>query len=73
MGIQDLGFAGQLENFCREVPATPRPSNLNQMSNFEDFDKLWRYMPTKWLQERADGSKNGQGIGFEGPGVVGYG
>ena len=26
-------------------------------------------MPTKWLQERADGSKNGHGIGFEGPGV----
>ena len=27
-------------------------------------------MPTKWLQQRADGSKNGHGIGFEGPGVV---
>ena len=27
-------------------------------------------MPTKWFQERADGSKNGHGIGFEGPGVV---
>ena len=27
-------------------------------------------MPSKWLQERADGSKNGHGIGFEGPGVV---
>ena len=26
-------------------------------------------MPTKWLQERADGSKNGHRIGFEGPGV----
>ena len=26
-------------------------------------------MPTKWLQERADGSKNGHVIGFEGPGV----
>jgi hypothetical protein len=26
-------------------------------------------MPTKWLQERVDGSKNGHGIGFEGPGV----
>ena len=29
-------------------------------------------MPTKWLQERADGSKNGHGIGFEGPGVVSH-
>ena len=27
-------------------------------------------MPTKWLQEWADGSKNGHGIGFEGPGVA---
>ena len=26
-------------------------------------------MPTKWLQERGKGSKNGDGIGFEGPGV----
>ena len=26
-------------------------------------------MPTKWLQGRAYGSKNGHGIGFEGPGV----
>jgi hypothetical protein len=27
-------------------------------------------MPTKWLQERTNGSKNAPGIGFEGPGVV---
>ena len=27
-------------------------------------------MPTKWLQERHNGSKNDNGIGFEGPGVV---
>ena len=27
-------------------------------------------MPTKWLQERHNGSKNDTGIGFEGPGVV---
>jgi len=27
-------------------------------------------MPTKWLHERANGSKNEHGIGFEGPGVV---
>ena len=27
-------------------------------------------MPTKWLQERAKGSKNKHGIGFEGPGVA---
>ena len=26
-------------------------------------------MPTKWLQERTNGSKNAPGIGFEGPGV----
>ena len=26
-------------------------------------------MPTKWLQQRANGSKNEPGIGFEGPGV----
>ena len=26
-------------------------------------------MPTKWLQERPNGSKNVLGIGFEGPGV----
>ena len=26
-------------------------------------------MPTKWLQERGNGSKNEDGIGFEGPGV----
>jgi len=26
-------------------------------------------MPTKWLQERTNGSKNEPGIGFEGPGV----
>ena len=26
-------------------------------------------MPTKWLQERADGSKNGHGTGFERPSV----
>ena len=30
-------------------------------------------MPTKWLQERVNGSKNELGIGFEGPGVVGRG
>ena len=29
-------------------------------------------MPTKWLKERARGSKNEPGIGFEGPGVVCY-
>ena len=27
-------------------------------------------MPTKWLQERAKGSKNEHGIAFEEPGVV---
>jgi hypothetical protein len=27
-------------------------------------------MPTKWLQERPNGSKNDLGIGFDGPGVV---
>ena len=27
-------------------------------------------MPAKWLQERADGSKYGHGIVFEGPGVA---
>jgi hypothetical protein len=27
-------------------------------------------MPTKWLHERPDGSKNVLGIGFEGPGVA---
>jgi hypothetical protein len=27
-------------------------------------------MPTKWLQERVNGSKNEPGIGFEGPGVA---
>ena len=27
-------------------------------------------MPTKWLQERLNGSKNDPGRGFEGPGVV---
>ena len=27
-------------------------------------------MPTKWLQERAHGSKNEPGIGFEGSGVA---
>ena len=26
-------------------------------------------MPTKWLQERTNGSKNAPVIGFEGPGV----
>ena len=26
-------------------------------------------MPTKWLQERTNGSKNAPGIGFEGPGL----
>ena len=26
-------------------------------------------MPTKWLQEQHNGSKNDTGIGFEGPGV----
>ena len=26
-------------------------------------------MPTKWLQERTNGSKNEPVIGFEGPGV----
>ena len=26
-------------------------------------------MPTKWLLERHNGSKNDTGIGFEGPGV----
>ena len=26
-------------------------------------------MPTKWLQKRANGSKNESGIGVEGPGV----
>ena len=26
-------------------------------------------MPTKWLQERTNGSKKGLGIAFEGPGV----
>ena len=45
------------------------PSNLSQKSIFEDFDNFWRYMPTKWLQERPNGSKNVLGIGFEGPGV----
>ena len=28
-------------------------------------------MPTKWLRERTNGSKNGLGIAFEGCGVVG--
>ena len=37
---------------------------------FEDFDTFWRKMPTKWLQERTDGSKNAPGIGFEGPRAV---
>jgi hypothetical protein len=50
--------------------STPGPSNLNQKSVFEDFDNCWRQMPTKWLQERHNGSKNDTGIGFEGPGVV---
>ena len=27
-------------------------------------------MPTKWLQELTNGSKNAPGIGFEGPGVA---
>ena len=48
---------------------TPGASNLNQKSIFEDFDNFWRYMPIKWLSERANGSKNEPGIGFENPGV----
>ena len=29
---------------------------------FPEFVNVWRYMPTKWLQERLNGSKNGSGI-----------
>ena len=42
----------------------------HQKSIFEDFDIFWREMPTQWLQERANGSKNEPRIGFEGPGVA---
>ena len=35
---------------------------LNQKSFLEDFVNFWRYMPTKWLQQRAKGSKNGHEI-----------
>jgi len=29
---------------------------------FRDLVNFWRYMPTKWLQERAKGSKNEHGM-----------
>ena len=47
-----------------------RPFEPQSKVILEDFVSFWRLMPTKWFQERADGSKNELGIGFEGPGVV---
>jgi len=47
--------------------STQGPSNLNQKSLFEDFVNFWRYMPTKQLQQRGNGSKHEDGIFLEGP------
>jgi len=50
------------------LSAKPRQSLRTSIKGqFEDFDKFWRCMPTKWLQERGNGSKNEVGITLEGP------
>ena len=35
---------------------------VSQSQFFRDLVNFWRLMPTKWLQERRDGSKNEDGI-----------
>ena len=44
--------------------AGPRKARrtLNQKSFLEDFVNFWRQMPTKWLQNRTNGSKTAPGM-----------
>ena len=48
----------------RSLLHTPRKAlrTLNQKSFLKDFVNFWRHMPTKWLQERHNGSKNDTGM-----------
>ena len=61
-----------LHPVATSVPNHPRSFvGVSQSQFFRDLVNFWRSMPTKWLQERAKGSKNEPGMpphrGLRGP------
>ena len=64
--------SARAEPFCEKpghLPPSPRPCSTQGSSwgylksQFSiDLVNFWRQMPTKWLQERAKGSKNEHGM-----------
>ena len=57
--------SGRLESVANvaHVPHHPRLFVVvSQSQFFRDLVNIWRQTPTKWLQERGDGSKNEDGI-----------
>jgi len=72
-----LDFQGNILHTVRGVPSslgsageTPRKALQTSIkSHYQKILSTFGDKITKWLQERTDGSKNGLGIAFEGPGV----